>query len=115
MKYIIKYPGIGYYSRDEMSIICENCHGWVLDHSKLIDKIYVDIKNDSRPCEESPSVVFLNSSFNYNKNMFMIATPYLYDTEALNNKSDIVLYKIHKKRKYSSSASSPNDTPEVRN
>lgn len=97
-----------------MSIICENCHGWVLDHSKLIDKIYVDLKNDSRPCEESPPVVFLNSSFNYNKNMFMIATPYVYDTEALNNKSDIVLYKSHKKRKYSSSASSPNDTPEVR-
>lgn len=99
-----------------MSIICENCHGWVLDHSKLIDKIYLDLKNDSRPCEESPPVVFLNSSFkfNYNKNMFMIATPYVYDTEALNNKSDIVLYKSHKKRKYSSSASSTNDTPEVR-
>lgn len=100
-----------------MSIICENCHGWVLDHSKLIDKIYSDIKNESRPrhCDESLSVVFLNSSFNYNKNMFMIATPYLYDTEALNNKSDIVLYKSHKKRKYGRSASSPNDTPEVRN
>lgn len=97
-----------------MSIICENPHGWVLDHSKLIDKIYVGIKNYGRHCEESLSVV-LYSSFNYNKNMFKIATPYLYDTEAVNIKSEII-NKSHKKRKYSSlSASLTSDTLEVRN
>lgn len=96
-----------------MSIICKNCHGWVLDHSKLIDTIYVDINNVNRPHEESLSVVLLNSC-NYNKNMFKIATPYKYDIEAVNMKSDII-YKSNKKRKYGSSALSTNDTSEVRN